>query len=216
MFRHFGVNVRHGILLHTLAMLARLAGYTVDMEPPPEGKFVQRSYYRKGNAAYGSGLRPDLLLIDEKGVIALDVSVTHPASKSHARASSRHACSAANIRARQKHTKYGHWVHKAIDKEAKFLAFVFESFGACSEGVRRCIDLLAAKACSLALCSFEEFRSYAMFELSTALQHGNAEVTRNALQRFRRHRPVSRVSPNPLVAEVDSQHRAHAFLNSIL
>jgi len=105
---------------------------------------------------------------------------------------------------------------RAIDKEAKFFAFVFESLGASSEGVRSCIDLLAAKACSLALCSFEEFRSYAMFELSTALQHGNAEVTRNALQRFRRHRPVSRVSPNPLVAEVDSQHRAHAFLNSIL
>ena len=67
---------------------------------------------------------------------------------------------------RQKHTKYGLWVHEAIVKEAKFFAFVFESFRASSEGVRSCLDLLASKACSLALCSFEEFRSYATFELS--------------------------------------------------
>jgi len=215
MFRHLGVNVRHGFVLHALARLARLAGYTVDTEPSPEGKFVENSD-RKGNAAAGSRLRPDLLLIDEGGVLAIDVSVTHPASKSRARASSRYPCSAANIRAREKRTKYGVWVLEAIEKEAKFFAFVFESFGACSEGVRSVVDLLASKACSLALCSFEEFRSYAMFELSTALQHGNAEVTRIALQRFRRHLPVSRLSPNSLVPSVDRQCRELVDRNRLL
>jgi len=101
------------------------------------------------------------------------------------------------------------------DKEAKFLAFVFESFGASSEGVRSCIDLLAAKACSLALCSFEDFRSYASFEISTALQHGNAEVTRIALQRFRRHFPVPRMSPDLPAPLVDRQCRELVDRNNI-
>jgi len=147
--------------------------------------------------------------------LALDVSVTHPASQSNVRASSRRPCSAANIRAHQKNTKYGRWVSETLDKDAQFLAFVFESFGASSEGVRKCVDLLAAKACSLALCSFEEFRSYANFELSTALQHGNAEVTRIALQRFRRYRPEPRLFPGPHATEIDRERANYVPLNSV-
>ena len=56
---------------------------------------------------------------------------------------------------------------------------------------------------------------YANFSLSTKLQHGNAEVSRIALQRFRRYHPVPRLSPDPLVAEVDLQQRVHVALNNI-
>jgi hypothetical protein len=132
--------------------------------------------------------RGDVLLIDDERTVVIDVSVTHPASRSHALASSRSGGSAANSIAQRKINKYDRWVRDTFGSDATFLPIVFESFGAySSHGMNGFIDLLAGKAASLGYCSFREFHSHALFVFSTALQRGNALVSKLALRHLRYH-----------------------------
>jgi len=183
--RYKPVFDRHSIIVNAIAGLARPLGFTVKKEapnrrnvPPPEDAVDEPE----------KGLRADLVLQDDKRTIVMDVSVVHPASKSEALTSSRIPGSAAKRRAQFKITKYGSWVRDEFGNDAGFLPVVFDSFGGCTaNGVHQLAKLLAEKAARLGLYAYEEYRLYVIFVLSTALQTGNAIVSKGALRKFLRH-----------------------------
>jgi hypothetical protein len=189
LFRHRPVNARHNILLHTAAALSRSAGFAVRNEPMADLFARETSPDARCHAsAVEPRKRGDVLLIDDERTVVIDVSVGHPASRSHALAASRRGGSLANSIAQRKTNKYSRWVRDRFGENATFLPIVFDSFGAYSaHGMNTFVDILAEKAASLGFCSFREFRSHALFVFSTALQRGNAIVSKLALRHFRFH-----------------------------
>ena len=77
---------------------------------------VARPDEKSANPERVPGKRPDLILVDHKHTLVLDVAVVHPAAESHAGSSARRPGSAANYYARHKITKYGQWVRDTYEE----------------------------------------------------------------------------------------------------
>jgi Reverse transcriptase (RNA-dependent DNA polymerase) len=164
--RRTNTTIRHNLVLRQLCRLGHLAGQTVRSEPV---------FYRSDDQGREVRDQPDAEFISHLGVTLVDVSVVHPLSASYIRRTvTPLAC--AIQRERAKTSKYAALTK---DQGARFMPFVFESYGALGGVGERFISSLAeeAEANSNGGVSSSAFNKMARTALSVALQTGNARVS---------------------------------------
>ena len=107
-----------------------------------------------------------------------DVAITHPSASSVVVQASTRPLFAAGKREQQKYTKY-----KNRERDGySVVGFVFETYGAAGNGVRKVVKALAKHS---PILGGLEFTSYAMTALSIALQAGNAMIALGGSQHMR-------------------------------
>ena len=107
--------------------------------------------------------------MDDPAAVLLDVSVVHPAAKSHLRAA-QHPLGAALRRERLKSQKYD---ALATSEGAHFSPFVVESYGAMSKSALTVVDWFA---CQARQQNSNITRKFLVEAISVCLMRGNARI----------------------------------------
>ena len=175
--RRTAVTIRHNMVLHCLARLARRAGATVHVEPQYDPALVDDQNHKS---------RPDMQVVSFTGHHLVDVSVTHPCAASYVGSASSRPLSAANARAKRKIADYGS-LCASFDPPASFVPFVFETFGAAEGRVGEFVNYLAKVASTNQVDREGRFRYRALTALAVALQVGNARVLLSGAELARTH-----------------------------
>ena len=129
---------------------------------------------------------PDQLLSGHEQLILVDIAVSCPSAPSYARHAATRYGYTAELRRKQKHTRYEEELQRnPALSSAKLVAFALESYGAIDG---EAVDLLAniCKHHATAACRLPAFQ-HALASISFALQRGNAMVALEGLWMLRRH-----------------------------
>jgi hypothetical protein len=177
--RKAAVNARHNFVNEVLIRTARSVGMTVSREPhhPIDASAPAGSQMRE--RAY----RPDAALVSLHGRYHIDVMVTHPAAKSHLGSAYKTALAAANKGEAEKRKSSEAWAQHV---NYTFLPFVVESFGAIGKSAMTVVDIIAKFAESMRHSSAMACRNRLLYDISIALQRGNAFISIDGVTKARR------------------------------
>jgi len=173
------INTRHDQIKHTLARLARLAGFAgVRVEPRMHDADRARGQLQD---------RADLEIVGAFHTTMVDISVTHPCAATYVHQAAQRPLSAATRRERNKINRY---MEAARARGARFLPFVMESYGAFGKEADKFVRVLAAEAAMNHVMLESEFVDMARSQLAFALQRGNTLVELSGLRNARAGRRV--------------------------
>jgi hypothetical protein len=150
------ITTRHDHIVNLLARFFKRAGALVRVEAKVMGQ---------------SRIRPDLEIILPDQTLLVDIAVAHPAAPSR---KSTRPLATARIIENAKSTKYA---GVASARGGKFLAFIFETYGAYGRQALDILKSLQSLMSRLSLASPPMARSSIIETLSIALQRGNALVS---------------------------------------
>lgn len=163
------MNTRHDLIKQNLARLARLAGFAgVTVEPKmQQGRQLDRA---------------DLEVVGIFSTTLVDIAVTHPLSISYVAAAS--TTQLATARSREL-TKHRHYDEQAAHRQARFIPFVLETYGAWGKETEAVLRVLAREAAANHVTTAGGFLDLARSQLAFALQRGNALVELGGLRSAR-------------------------------
>ena len=160
------IKARHDLLVLAWCRILRRAGFACSVEPALHRLLCEGARMRQ------LGARGDVMAVLQ-AVMALDVSVIHPAAPSHARRASCVDGAAATERDDFKRRKYaGNGCAEA------FIPLSVETYGRLGKPAIRLVRTLAAAASVGGLLSRSAFCAAAYTELSVALVKGQERVFR--------------------------------------
>jgi hypothetical protein len=164
---------RHQLLQTALINVCRVAGVHTKLHP--------RTDVYVDDAGRTVRLQPDLTITAAGVHIITDVAVTHPIRSSVLSNSQswKKGGVATNQYAGVKNRKYKElFSHDGYS----FIPFVFDSVGDCHDGADRVLSAIARHAEQVMHYDKREFMAFARCALSVAIQRGNAEALRLAVQ----------------------------------
>ena len=119
------ITLRHNRLVQTLSDIAKQAGAATSIEP---------------RVPHTNSIRPDLKIALDGLFYSVDVSVVNPLAPSFLRTAKRHSLAVAEIKAKQKKTKYS---EQAKSWNAAFFPFVLQVTGGFHQDARELLQLLS-------------------------------------------------------------------------
>ena len=155
------ITLRHNRLVQTLSDIAKLAGAATSIEP---------------RVPHTNSIIPDLTIALDGLFYSVDVSVVNPLAPSFLRTAKRHSLAVAEIKAKQKKTKYS---EQAKSWNAAFFPFVLQVTGGFHHDARELLQLLSE---SPLVKDSAAFLKEARYKILKTLYSGNFMIQAKGLQ----------------------------------